>query len=515
MSNTNTNLQTQTSDALHNAIMEAGGKDCPPMLARESTLQIWTEKTVLVTEGSSETSTEGYIENYKNVSQDIRNQLDVEAEVVQIILTGIDNDIYSTINACSNACEMWKVIERLKQGESINVKDLETNLYWEFGKFTSRDGASLELYYSRFYKMMDELVRNQCDVTNHQVNVQFLRKAIINSPPPTYDQGPTMVAEDDEMSKENKIDKLMALISLSFKKTYKPTNNNLRTSSNTSRANQDNTLRINKGTVGSGYQQKDRKPSQNDKTEHGMEKTVQNQGQIVKCERLEKELSKSKTVSKSFEALQKHAINLEIALQQCKEQIKNDKAFKENQFFKVKSVTTINVSNDFSKPITAQILPHNMMSLLKNTNVIAPGMYNMHTKPNQTRTPQLLQDIRKTNKCVSFSTGVIPTTSVSRPQLKSNLLEDRVMHNDSQGKKQQVDDHRRNFKFSNNKTFVTACNDSLNSKTSNVNFVCVTCGKCVLNDNHDMCVLHYINGVNSRTKCPWLCLLVLENLNEL
>ncbi|GJR41012.1 hypothetical protein Tco_1216696 [Tanacetum coccineum] len=30
---------------------------------------------------------------------------------------------------------------------------------------------------------------------------------------------------------------------------------------------------------GSGYHQKDRKPSQNDKTEHGMEKTVQNQGQ--------------------------------------------------------------------------------------------------------------------------------------------------------------------------------------------------------------------------------------------
>ncbi|GJR44042.1 retrovirus-related pol polyprotein from transposon TNT 1-94 [Tanacetum coccineum] len=36
----------------------------------------------------------------------------------------------------------------------------------------------------------------------------------------------------------------------------------------------------------------------------------------------------------------------------------------------------------------------------------------------------------------------------------------------------------------------------------NVNFVCVTCGKCVPNDNHDMCVLHYINGVNSRTKQP-------------
>nr|GEX68012.1 hypothetical protein [Tanacetum cinerariifolium] len=38
----------------------------------------------------------------------------------------------------------------------------------------------------------------------------------------------------------------MALISLSFKKIYKPTNNNLRTSSNTSRTNQDNSLRINR-----------------------------------------------------------------------------------------------------------------------------------------------------------------------------------------------------------------------------------------------------------------------------
>ncbi|GJZ25990.1 retrovirus-related pol polyprotein from transposon TNT 1-94 [Tanacetum coccineum] len=47
-------------------------------------------------------------------------------------------------------------------------------------------------------------------------------------------------------------------------------------------------------------------------------------------------------------------------------------------------------------------------------------MYKVHTKPNQTRTPQLHQDIRKPNKRVSFSIGVIPNTSVSRPQLRVN-----------------------------------------------------------------------------------------------
>nr|GEY72984.1 hypothetical protein [Tanacetum cinerariifolium] len=115
-------------------------------------------------------SNEKVFETYQNVKQEIRDQLNAEAEAVQIILTGIDNDIYSTVDACLNACEMWKAIKRLKQGESINVQDLETNLFWEFGKFTSLDGESLESYYSRFYKMMNELTRNQCKVTNHQSN---------------------------------------------------------------------------------------------------------------------------------------------------------------------------------------------------------------------------------------------------------------------------------------------------------------------------------------------------------
>ncbi|GKB90130.1 hypothetical protein Tco_0962402 [Tanacetum coccineum] len=39
--------------------------------------------------------------------------------------------------------------------------------------------------------------------------------------------------------------------------------------------------------IDNGYHQKDRKPSQNDKTEHGMEKTVQNQGQSPKMPKSE------------------------------------------------------------------------------------------------------------------------------------------------------------------------------------------------------------------------------------
>nr|GEX31092.1 hypothetical protein [Tanacetum cinerariifolium] len=81
------------------------------------------------------------------------------------------------------------------------------------------------------YYNKNSLTRSQQDATRNR------EKEIVNSPQLIYDQEPSMVDDDDETLKDKEIDKLMALISLSFKKIYKPTNNNLRTSLNTSRAN--------------------------------------------------------------------------------------------------------------------------------------------------------------------------------------------------------------------------------------------------------------------------------------
>nr|GFA57805.1 hypothetical protein [Tanacetum cinerariifolium] len=69
---------------------------------------------------------------------------------------------------------------------------------------------------------------------------------------------------------------------------------------------------------------------------------------------------------------------------------------------------------------------------------------------------------------------------------------DRVMRNNSQGKKHDVEDQRRNAKLLKYKTSVTACNDSLNAKTLNVNSISTMCDKCVLIDKHDMCVLNSV-----------------------
>nr|GEY23837.1 hypothetical protein [Tanacetum cinerariifolium] len=151
-----------------------------------------------------------------------------------------------SVDACPNACEMWKSIERLKQGESINVQGFETDLYWELRKFTSRDGESLESYYLRAERIARvanplALVAQQQPVYHPQTH------------PNHYTQNSSTKLQHAATRNKGKaidkeIDKHIALISLSFKIIYKPTNNNLRTSSNTSRANQDNSPRINKST---------------------------------------------------------------------------------------------------------------------------------------------------------------------------------------------------------------------------------------------------------------------------
>ncbi|GJS82791.1 retrovirus-related pol polyprotein from transposon TNT 1-94 [Tanacetum coccineum] len=277
------------------------------------------------------------IETVLNMTPENKEHFQSEKEAIFLLLTGIGDEIYSTVDACNTANEMWIAIERLQQGESLNVQDVKTNLFWEFGKFTSRDGESMESYYSRFYKLMNELTRNNLQVTTMQVNVQFLQQlqpewsrfvtlvkqsekidtisyhrlfdilkqfqkevndiraeriaksanplALLAAAQPysdTYYQAPKpqrsnatssstrqsastrhkgkevakpitpqseSVSEEDsdpeQAQRDKEMQKNLALLAKYFKKLYKPTNNNLRTSSNSRNKTEDTTPRYN------------------------------------------------------------------------------------------------------------------------------------------------------------------------------------------------------------------------------------------------------------------------------
>ncbi|GKC40596.1 hypothetical protein Tco_1052980 [Tanacetum coccineum] len=185
---------------MHNNIMAAGSRDRPPMLAtgryaqwrsrflryidtrpngdalRKCILKgpytptIVTTPAVPATEDSPAVPEQTTVETVMNMTPENRAHFESEKEAIHLILTGIGDEIYSTVDACQTAQEMWEAIERLQQGESLNIQDVKTNLFWEFGQFTSHDGETIESYYTRFYKMMNEMIRNNLTVATMQVN---------------------------------------------------------------------------------------------------------------------------------------------------------------------------------------------------------------------------------------------------------------------------------------------------------------------------------------------------------
>ncbi|GJR62845.1 retrovirus-related pol polyprotein from transposon TNT 1-94 [Tanacetum coccineum] len=191
---------------MHNNIMAAGSRDRLPMLAMGRYAQ-WQSRflryidtrpngdalrkcilegpyqpttvtipAVPATENSPAVPERTTVETILTMSPENKAHYESEKEAIHLLLTGIGDEIYSTVDACKTAHEMWIAIERLQQGESLNIQDVKTNLFWEFGKFTSHDGESMESYYSRFYKMMNEMIRNNLTVATMQVNVQFLQQ---------------------------------------------------------------------------------------------------------------------------------------------------------------------------------------------------------------------------------------------------------------------------------------------------------------------------------------------------
>nr|GEY83521.1 hypothetical protein [Tanacetum cinerariifolium] len=205
------------------------------------------------------------VETPMNMSPENKAHFLAEKEAIHLILTGIGDEIYSTVVACQTAQEMWEAIER-------------------------------------FYKLMNEMIRNNLTVTTMQVNVQFLQqlqpewsrlarnanplalvataqadqdqyyqtsrshkshapsskpliptrshtstrhkgKEIAKPITPPFETASEEDSDLEQAQRDKDMQKNLALVAKYFKKIYKPTNNNLRTSSNSKNKNVDTTPR--------------------------------------------------------------------------------------------------------------------------------------------------------------------------------------------------------------------------------------------------------------------------------
>ncbi|GJX89856.1 hypothetical protein Tco_0343182 [Tanacetum coccineum] len=138
-------INSTTDSQTHNNIMAVGLRDHPPMLATDRYAQ-WRSRflryintktngdalrkcilegpyipsTVIIevvpgTEKSPAVPEHTTVETILNMSPVNKAHFESEKEAIHMILTGIGDEIYSTVDACNTAHEMRKAIERLQQ----------------------------------------------------------------------------------------------------------------------------------------------------------------------------------------------------------------------------------------------------------------------------------------------------------------------------------------------------------------------------------------------------------------
>ncbi|GJT59875.1 retrovirus-related pol polyprotein from transposon TNT 1-94 [Tanacetum coccineum] len=505
---------------MHNNIMAAGSRDRPPMLAtgryaqwrsrflryidtrpngdalRKCILQgpytptIVKTPAVPATENSPEIPEQTSVETVTNMTPENRAHFESEKEAIHLILTGIGDEIYSTVDACQTAQEMWEAIERLQQGESLNIQDVKTNLFWEFGQFTSHDGETIESYYTRFYKMMNEMIRNNLTVATMQVNVQFLQQL-----QPEWSRFVTIVKQ------QHKLDEVSYHKLFDILKQYQKEVNELRAERMAKNANP-LALVATAQTMQDPYYQTPKHHKSYAPTSKASLPTRSHAATRYKGKEI------AKPITPPSESASEEDSDPEQA-QKDKDMQKN-LALIAKYFKKLYKPTNNNLrtsSNTRNKNVdtnpryktdnqTGQFGNQRAVNVVGARETVGGPVYMAK-----------IQEVPNANSGTydePLETGIAHGTNVSRPQPRSNQMKDKVLPNTSQlkFKKTEVEDHPRISSISNQTKSVTACNDSLNSRTSNVNAVCATCGRCVFNSNHDACVSKFLNDVNARTKKP-------------
>ncbi|GJZ82628.1 hypothetical protein Tco_0647801 [Tanacetum coccineum] len=93
---------------------------------------------------------------------------------MNLILNSIPNDIHNSVDACTTAQAMWKRVERLMRGTVQNKVDRETRFNNEFDQFVVEPGEALVSVYNLFAQLMNDLERNGIKFPPVTINTKFL-----------------------------------------------------------------------------------------------------------------------------------------------------------------------------------------------------------------------------------------------------------------------------------------------------------------------------------------------------
>ncbi|GJU72590.1 retrovirus-related pol polyprotein from transposon TNT 1-94 [Tanacetum coccineum] len=105
-----------------------------------------------------------------------RYKADIHA--TNILLQGIPKDIYSLINHYSDVKDIWDNVKMILEGSELTKDDRESQLYDEFGHFRQIKGETINGYYVRFTKLINDMRNIKMTMPRMQLNSKFVKNML-------------------------------------------------------------------------------------------------------------------------------------------------------------------------------------------------------------------------------------------------------------------------------------------------------------------------------------------------
>ncbi|GJY75960.1 putative reverse transcriptase domain, ribonuclease H-like domain, aspartic peptidase domain protein [Tanacetum coccineum] len=125
-----------------------------------------------------------------------RENADTQAEI--ILSQGLPRHIFNILNQTNTAKEIWDNVEMLMQGSGRTLQQRKEDLFDEFERFRAIGNEPIHDYFVRFHKLVNDMKITQLEIPTHQLNTKF-----VNNLPSYWGKYVTNVKQNMDISTTN------------------------------------------------------------------------------------------------------------------------------------------------------------------------------------------------------------------------------------------------------------------------------------------------------------------------
>nr|GFD25310.1 retrovirus-related Pol polyprotein from transposon TNT 1-94 [Tanacetum cinerariifolium] len=115
---------------------------------------------------------------YSDLNSEERDRYNADIWVTNILLQWLPKDIYTLINHYTDAKDIWDNVNMLFEGSELTKEDRESQLYDDFEHFRQHKEESINDYYVRFFKLINDMRNIKMTMPKLQLNSKFVNNML-------------------------------------------------------------------------------------------------------------------------------------------------------------------------------------------------------------------------------------------------------------------------------------------------------------------------------------------------